>query len=101
MFTNVYVPSYMCPHTTICVLILLHVSAYYYMCPHTIYVSSWYCVVSSWYSVVSTKILVSVLHLLSHAQIDMLVYLYSRHNRQVLPIITFSLLLLLVLPLRY
>ena len=94
MFTNVYVPSYMCPHTTICVLILLHVSAYYYMCPHTIYVSSWY-------SVVSTKILVSVLHLLSHAQIDMLVSLYSRHNRQVLPIITFSLLLLLVLPLRY
>jgi hypothetical protein len=26
---------YLCPHTTICVLILLSVSSYYYMCPHT------------------------------------------------------------------
>ena len=42
---------YMCPHTTICVLMLLFVSSYYYicvlirlhMCPHTtIYVSSYY-----------------------------------------------------------
>jgi hypothetical protein len=45
-------PLCMCPHTTICVLILLYVSSYccyicvlnYYMCPHTaaIYVSSYY-----------------------------------------------------------
>jgi hypothetical protein len=43
---------YMCPHTTThvfsynhtCVLILLHVSSYYYMCPHTTTcVSSSYC----------------------------------------------------------
>ncbi len=35
--TTIYVSSYyfMCPHTTICVLILC-------MCPHTIYVSAYY-----------------------------------------------------------
>jgi hypothetical protein len=43
--TAIYVSSfcYMCPHTAVCVLILLYVSSYCYMCPHTaIYVSS-YC----------------------------------------------------------
>jgi hypothetical protein len=29
---------HLCPHTSICVLILLYVPSYYYMCPHTNYV---------------------------------------------------------------
>ena len=38
-----YVCVLVCPHTTICVLIQLHVSSYYYTCPHTtISVSSYY-----------------------------------------------------------
>ena len=38
----VLIPLYVCPHTTICVLILRYVSSYYNMCPHTtIYVFSY------------------------------------------------------------
>ena len=34
-YIGVHLRLHLCPLTTICVLILLHVYSYYYMCPHT------------------------------------------------------------------
>jgi hypothetical protein len=55
---GVYV-SYMCPHTTICVLILLYVSSYYYMCPHTMCPHTTICVSSYYYMCLHTNLCAS------------------------------------------